>query len=189
MQSTKAKLEVGPFKFDFEGDDDAVTRKMEWAQPLIQAWLEKGPTTATIAAAPTKQEAPKATREETPATTETPTEENSEEQSQPINPSLSKIFKNGKRLTLLTRPTPDKALLLLMYGYKLIQKQDVVGSAQMALSFEETGITGVNRLIRVAKPLEQSGFISISGQKKGTRYVLTNAGIAEAEKILGEQPA
>lgn len=175
MLPTKAHIEVGPFKFDFEGDDEAVTKKIEMVQPLIQAWLAKGtsipPRESTTQQVPTKA----------PNGSQQIPEDNGID-----DPALARIFKRGKVLSLHTRPEPRKAFLLTLYGYKMIQNQDVIGAAQLVKSLTDTGIN-YGRVSRLAEPLEAERLINVSGQKKGTRYVLTNAGIAEAEKILQEE--
>src|SRR5690242_14098468 len=156
MQSSKAKLEVGPLKFDFEGDREDVDNKIEKIQPLIKAWLDKMVSQDVTVPSHLQNNIPKVQNVE-------PIPEQGNV-SVEVDPSLEKIFKKGKVVSLHTRPEPTKAFLLVLLGYRTLLNQEVVGSAQLAKSFDETGIT-YTRLSRVADPLAAGGFINIAGQK------------------------
>lgn len=102
---------------------------------------------------------------------------------------LSRIFdlRDDEIVTLKLLPNgPDgtaDAMLLLLYGYRRLKKQDHVLATELFRAAELSGVF----LRRPAKePVRNSRFVIRGGQRKGSHYSLNGAGVAMAKEIAAK---
>lgn len=110
---------------------------------------------------------------------------------------FAKAFKNHDEagfVSLEIQPDKNKerddrimdALLLLLYGFDKVLKQDKVPVSLLSKGLAESGMGKFNRLGFVTDPLQKKNLIIKSGVAKGSKYSLNNLGRAEAIRLLGE---
>ena len=80
------------------------------------------------------------------------------------------------------------AALLVMFGQKTSRNNDTVTASELRDGLEHSGYRFA-RVDRLMQPLCDEGLVIKIGTRKGTRYRLTNPGLAratsEAEKAIG----
>lgn len=102
--------------------------------------------------------------------------------------TISRVFIQDTRVGISLRVLPKTeyrdpdTLILLLYGFgKIMSVHDVLGGALID-SAKQSGIT-IDRVDKVF-PVSYADFYTKAGNRKGSRYGLTNRGIAKAEEIL-----
>jgi len=102
--------------------------------------------------------------------------------SQPTDASLDKIMKSENRVISLTvRPdSAETAVLLLLYGQKMLRQNDGVTGAEIMDGITATGGLSVQRADRLLEKLGRDGDVIVIGERRGKRYRLTNAGLLKA---------
>ena len=164
MDTCKLKIKVGPHEFEAEGPTDIV-------QEQFLAFKELAATAPTQASAgaPRSNEPPQPSRP-------TPSE---------IDDNLTEIMRVEDRVvSLLIKPdTVDAALLLLLYGQKVLRKNDAVTGAEMLDGVKATGGLAVTRVDKLLEKLATAGDVLVMGTRRAKRYRLTNAGLAKARTI------
>jgi hypothetical protein len=106
-------------------------------------------------------------------------------ETQVINERLDKIMHLSDRIVSLTaRPTSvDDAILLLLYGQKVLRQNDAVTGAEITQGVSTTGGLAINRADRLLDKLSNGGDVIVIGEHRSRRYRLTNAGFAKARQI------
>ena len=81
------------------------------------------------------------------------------------------------------RDTISEAMLLLLYGYRLLRNEEYVLATQLFRATERSGIP----LRRPVKGAVRNGpFVNRGGQKKGSHYSLNTQGLEMAKEIAKE---
>ena len=92
-------------------------------------------------------------------------------------------------VTLRVHPTGDTrdadAVLLLLYGYRVLRETDDVPVTKLTKSISMSGLRG-DRIDRLAGEHVRTNLIVKHGSGKGGKYVLTNTGRARAETLTEE---
>lgn len=102
---------------------------------------------------------------------------------------LARVFQaqpNGT-LGLLSLPASEHqdvdGLLLLLYGYRVLNDEMTVLADQLLASARLSGLRGVTRIDRPLAPLVGE-FVTKAGYKRGSKYGLTLKGVARAQQVL-----
>src|SRR5262249_6585033 len=157
-----------------EGTEDSVRAQFQTFQELVKI-------------APAGIQSPEPLQPPTPPETVSQTEET----------SLPEIFNiDSSKQTVTLRVSPDKtgtkkeavgiATLLLLYGFRKCLAQDDLLGSRLADALRDSGVGPVDRIDRAADPLVANGMITRTGQRRGTKYRITNKGMTEAEKLSRE---
>jgi hypothetical protein len=95
---------------------------------------------------------------------------------------LDKIMRLDNRVVSLTvRPdSAETAVLLLLYGQKVMRQNDGVTGAEVMDGITATGGLSVARVDRLLEKLGRDGDVIVIGEHRGKRYRLTNSGLAKA---------
>jgi hypothetical protein len=102
-----------------------------------------------------------------------------------VNERLDKIMQLTDRVVSLTaRPNSgDDAILLLLYGQKILRQNDAVTGGEIVQGVDTTGGLAIGRVDRVLDKLSANGDVIIIGERRSRRYRLTNAGVAKARQV------
>jgi DNA-binding PadR family transcriptional regulator len=91
---------------------------------------------------------------------------------------------DGRIVSLTIRAdTPDDAVLLLLYGQKVLRENDSVTGGDIMEGLTATGGTSIGRVDRVLEKMGRDGDVIVIGERRGKRYRLTNAGLSRARQI------
>jgi hypothetical protein len=166
----RLKIKLGADEFEAEGPIHVVQSQFSAFKQLIEARAAAPP--AVVIPAPTSNgdSAPKANT--IPA----------------INERLDKIMQLSDRVISLTaRPdSPDSAVLLLLYGQKMLRQNDSVTGGEIVQGVTATGGLAIGRVDRLLDKLAKDGDVIVIGERRSRRYRLTNAGLAKARNIASE---
>jgi hypothetical protein len=160
----RIKVKIGNAEFEAEGGAEDVKAQYE----AFLALLKSSPSTHS------------------PPTTRDPEQERPDAASLD-DALLSRVFQTGKDgvVSLKVLPRSEQreadALLLLLFGYRRIQKVDNVFGTQLAKAARASGI-GVERIDRTLDT-HASLFIR-GGRRRGAKYTLNNQGVAAAERLV-----
>jgi len=90
----------------------------------------------------------------------------------------------GRTISLTVRPSSaEDAVLLLLYGQKVMRENDAVTGAEVMDGITATGGLAVLRVDRLLEKLARLGDVIVIGEHRAKRYRLTNAGIAKGRQI------
>jgi hypothetical protein len=108
-----------------------------------------------------------------------------------IDTALPKIMKVEDRVISLTaRPgTAAEAVLLVLYGQKILRENDAVTGAEVMDGITATGGFSILRVDRLLENMGRNGDVIVIGEHRAKRYRLTNTGIARARQIAVEMIA
>jgi hypothetical protein len=168
MDNYKLRIKIGNNEFEAEGPKEAVMTQFEAFKELVSGLLSALP--------------PKKLTENGSPPADIPAKGN-------VDRDLDVLFRTDKDLvSLRIMPTKGKrhimdAVLLSIYGHKFLLKQDEVLGTQLKASLRQSGIIA-ERIDRKIESDIKEGLILTSGYKKGTKYRLTNKGMADAEKLI-----
>jgi hypothetical protein len=170
--TTRLKMKIGEHEFDAEGSDDSVREQ-------FKAWQELVKLAAAAPAAPPKKN-----------------EQTSDNQSPALLPkdtividsNLQKIMRmEGRTVSLTAQLTSvHDALLILIYGQKMLRNNDAVTGAELIMGISATGGFSIGRLDRILDKLSLDGDLTTFGERRGKKYRLTNTGIAKARAVASE---
>jgi hypothetical protein len=162
VEAYRLKLKVGEHEFEAEGPEEAVTRQFE-------AWKE------LIAAAPRQKDV-------TPAMNG-----KQEENQEGASLALDKILRSEGRVVSLTAlPTNEQeAALLVLLGQRHYRTNESVTGSEVMDGMQLSGYR-LGRVDRMLDGLASDGFVIRTGQHRGTRYRLSNTGLARAQAIARE---
>jgi hypothetical protein len=167
--SYRLKIKLGADEFEAEGPIQVVQSQFAAFKELVEARARVAATQPAVvipAPAPTVEATQKP---EAPAITE----------------RLDKIMQLSDRIVSLTaRPnSTDDAVLLLLYGQKMLRQNDAVTGSEIIQGANATGGLAIVRADRVLDKLSANGDVIIIGEHRSRRYRLTNAGFAKARQI------
>lgn len=175
MEPFRLKLKVGVHEFEAEGTEESVKEQLAVWRELISS---PGPSAPTLASPP-----PQASPPPPPADAgETPEADSFREDRR----QFSKIFKHDGRVVSLTvlpkgpQSTPD-ALLLILFGQYVFNGPEPVSGQTISDGLAMSGVP-VPRVDRAWGPHLGSNVLA-SGVRRGTRYRLSNTGLAKAREI------
>jgi len=109
---------------------------------------------------------------------------------------LTQIFALHEDGAVMLKLLPDghdkeaDALLLLLYGYRLLKREECVMATHLFRAAEKSGIC-LRRPVNLS--VRNSRFVIRNGQRKGSNYALNSHGLAMAKeitaRILDREPA
>jgi hypothetical protein len=108
-----------------------------------------------------------------------------------VDGKLEKIMTLENRVVSLTvrADSADEAILLLLYGQKILRGNDAVTGAEVMDGIAATGGLAVVRADRFLDKLAKSGDVIVIGEHRSRRYRLTNAGLAKARQSASHKLA
>ncbi len=168
MQETETlKIKIGPHEFEATGSPESVREKFEAFKELVTTFSNSLMTRAKE----TIGKVMDATAEILTAPEE-----------------LSKIMNvNGREVSLTARPQNlVDAILLLVFGQKMLRQNDAVTGAEIISGLNTTGGYSFKRIDGVLEKLAQDGDLLIFGEHRGKKYRLTNTGLAKARAIAAD---
>lgn len=164
MAEYRLRMKIGNNEFEAEGDAQTVNDQFAAFKELVSR-------------APVATEPP-----ETNEPIRQPESQNGEL-------ALDKIMKaDGRVVSLLVRPTRNEdACLLILLGQRHYRKSDRVTGGEIKDGLKVSG-RSIERPDRILDRLAASdqGLVLTSGERKGRRYRLTNAGLARAQIVARE---
>lgn len=101
-----------------------------------------------------------------------------------IDGDLDKIMRVEGRVVSLTVPPQDvgEALLLILYGQKILRGVDQVTGSEVIDGLTATGGFSPSRVDRLLDGMGKQGDVIVSGERRGKRYRLTNTGLSTARQ-------
>jgi hypothetical protein len=105
-----------------------------------------------------------------------------------VDTQLPKIMRaEGRVISLTVRAkTVDDAVLLILYGQKVLRDNDAITGGEVMEGLTATGGTSVGRVDRLLEKLGRDGDAIVIGERRGKRYRLTNAGITKARQLASD---
>ncbi len=105
-----------------------------------------------------------------------------------VDSALTKIMRLENRSVSLTAQLTSvhDALLLMLFGQKILRNNDAVTGAELMTGLSSTGGFSVGRLDRILDKLSLDGDVTTFGERRGKKYRLTNTGVAKARAIAGD---
>ena len=164
---SRVKMKIGEHEIEAEGAPDLVREQ-------FQAWQELVKLAYTA-----PQVAPNPPADISPAPTEKP------DGTPTVDSELPKILRLDNRVVSLTArlASVHEAVLVMMYGQKVLRNNDSVTGAELTSGLSATGGFSVDRLDRYLNKLAEDGDVMAFGERRGKKYRLTNTGIAKARAI------
>ncbi len=177
MDTNRLKMKIGVNEFEAEGDPDVVKAQ-------LQAFME-----LVALAGATKPEPPRVDEPPPPALPFPPLSNHDGQKPDPsaIDSMLGKIMKVEGRVVSLTvrAPTIDDAVLLILYGHKMLRSTEAVGGFEVMQGLTTTG-QRVDRVDRVLDKAGREGLVIIIGERRSRRYRIANPGITRARQVAGD---
>lgn len=169
----RLKIKVGPHEFEAEGSPEDVREQFQAFKEMIAIVPLSSPPNPQI---PLTQD--QSREDSTPEKADVPSGEL----------SLSKIMKvEGRTVSLTVRPkTLVDGILLILLGQKSLRQNDSVTGAEVLDGLKTTGGLAFGRIDRVMENIGKDGDIIVTGENRGKRYRMTNAGVAKARRIASE---
>ena len=168
--SHKLKIKIGQHEFEAEGTAEAVQQQFEAFKELM--------ATASSNLSPGQgQAAPQPATNLQAEVTATLSSNAS-----PL--PLSKIMRVEGRVVSLTVPPddPDDAVLLILYGQRVLRQNDSVTGAEVMDGMTSTGGFSIARVDKLLASLAVLGEVIVIGEHRAKRYRLTNTGNIRATK-------
>jgi hypothetical protein len=105
-----------------------------------------------------------------------------------IDSSLDKIMRVENRIISLTvRPrSVEDAVLLVLYGQKILRVHDSVTGAEVMSGITATGGIAVSRVDRLLEKMARDGDVIVVGEHRSKTYRLTNTGLAKARQLADD---
>jgi len=172
---TRLKTKIGEHEIEIEGSP-------EYVREQYQAWQELVKLTITKAApSPDKPEQKNNSGSEQQTSNRKP-------DFTAVDADLTKIMRVDTRYVSLTARVASvhDAVLLLLYGQKLLRSNDAVTGTELLSGLDTTGGYAVPRLDRILDKLALDGDVTSFGERRGKKYRLTNTGMAKARAIASE---
>lgn len=169
------KVKIGPYEFEATGPVQVVQAQFAAFKELVGV-----ASTLPTPAAPQGREAEQPFGSDQPETRKV--------DSTTPDSRLDKIMRlDGRTVSLTARPdTADTAVLLLLYGQKVLRSNDSVTGAEIIDGITSTGGLQVSRADRILDRLGEAGDVIVIGERRGRRYRLTNAGLAKARQAAND---
>lgn len=172
----RLKIKLGMHEFEAEGPVQVVQAQFAAFKELVAVLPTMPPPPMTSA----------------PTATERPQMESADTDRAPAKPDvdakLDKIMKLENRTVSLTaRPdSPENAVLLMLYGQKILRANDAVTGAEVMQGIANTGGLQIPRADRMLDKLSGNGDVIVIGERRSRRYRLTNAGLAKARQAAND---
>jgi hypothetical protein len=165
---TRLKMKVGDHEFDAEGSADSVREQ-------FQAWQELVKMAAVAPVAQAQKQEP---------TGDTPPQPKQESNAIDAN-LLGRVMRWENRTVSLTAQLTSvhDAILLMLYGQKIIRNNEAVTGSELLSGLGATGGFAVGRIDRFLDKLALDGDVTTFGERRGKKYRLTNTGTAKARAI------
>lgn len=171
MNTYKLRIKIGSNEFEAEGDKESVMAQFDIFKELVSRDFPQVTPPINEISDPTIQNG---------TANKTSTEN-----------ALEFLFNNDVKrhiISLKVMPAKGKrhimdAVLLTLLGYKLIRNEEQILGTQIKASLRQSGIIQ-DRIDRKIEGDIKEGLILKSGLKKGSKYMLTNKGVAEAEYLM-----
>lgn len=166
----RIKIKIGQHEFEAEGPSDVVSEQFKIFNELVASFP------STPAAQP---------QNDTHKLDEPATIQPGRPDLPSIDAALGKIMKLDNRIVSLTvrAETVEDAVLLLLYGQKMMRESDSVTGGEVLDGLKATGGTSVSRVDRVLEKMGRDGDVIVIGERRGKRYRLTNAGLTRGRQI------
>jgi hypothetical protein len=178
---SRTRLKIGVHELEVEGPTIVVQEQVkkflelvatlppEQVSPPVTVPTESKPMTATIA---------------TPSPVVSP----SAVSIHSADVNLDKIMRVDNRVISLTaRPdNAESAILLLLYGQKMLRQNDGVTGAEVMEGITATGGLDVPRVDRLLEKMGRDGDVIVIGERRGKRYRLTNTGLTKARSVASQ---
>ncbi len=165
--NARLKIKVGPHEFEATGPAEVVQAQFEAFKQLI----------AMAPAAPSAVVAPPnggngMTPKLDPGVTDS---------------ALDKIMKVDNRIVSFTVPpkSAEDALLLLLYGQKVLRANEAVSGTEVVEGLATTGVLA-RRPDRLLEKTASAGDVIVLGTRRAKRYRLTNVGLAKARQLAND---
>jgi hypothetical protein len=171
MESHRVKIKIGDFEFESEGPPDVVQAQFQAFQQMISS-------------VPSRPVAP---HEPNPG--ETGAEGTADKQPAPqVDATLPKIMRiQGRVVSLTARPKGvDDAVLLLLYGQKILRDNESVTGGEIVDGLTITGGMNGERSDRLMERAVKNGDVISIGERRAKRYRLNNTGVAKARQIASD---
>lgn len=171
----RLKLKIGQHEFEAEGDPQVVHEQFQAFRELIAAMGNQTPAPPPVTLATSSPAA------ETPSSPATP-------EGRVEIVQFDKIMREDGRIVSLTirPPNADVAVLLLLYGQKMMRSNDSVSGAEIMDGLTATGGLSVQRVDKLIEKLGRQGDVIIFGEHRAKRYRLTNAGLSKARQFASD---
>lgn len=169
----RQKLKIGPHEFEAEGPVTVVQDQVKRFLDLIASL----PKDAMTVPAPVAEVVSNSVSVQIP---KPPVPE--------ADTSLDKIMRlDGRVISLTVRPrNAADAVLLLLYGQKILRSNDAVTGGEVMEGITSTGGLAVARVDRLLEKLARDGDVIVVGEHRSKTYRLTNAGLAKARQIAAD---
>lgn len=167
----RLKIKIGTHEFEAEGPVQVVQAQFAVFKELVSSSAANVPAATAVATSSVSQS------------------QQEIKQEPEIDGRLDKIMRLDNRTISLTVPaeTPEEAILLLLYGQKILRKNDSVTGAEVIDGIKATGGLAVNRADRHLDKLGDSGDVIVIGERRSRRYRLTNTGLAKARQVANNK--
>jgi hypothetical protein len=168
----RLKMKVGLNEFEAEGTEEWLQKQLE----AFQALVSSAPNPATYPQF--NFDAPVDSGIVAESKVDTPFDEQ----------QLSKIMKLDGRVVSLTAPPKelDAAILLLIYGQKVLRGVDLPNGTAIMDGLSATGGMAITRIDRILERLGENGDLIVTGERRSKRYRLTNVGLVKVRQIARE---
>jgi hypothetical protein len=163
----RLKIKIGNHEFEAEGEASVVQRQFEAFKELVASAPKPYPQTTNVA--------PPVSGTISDTKNDASLNEN----------DLAKIMDSDGRVISLTvrANSVDDAVLLLIFGQKIMNGNELVGGGEIMDGITATGGFAVSRVDRLLEKMGDSGDLIVMGERRSKRYRLTNAGLAKARQI------
>jgi len=171
--SYRLKIKVGEHEFEAEGSREDVREQFQAFKEIIMAMpTAAAPNPQTSAAQQQNRVEPPADKLDVP----------------PAELPLNKIMKtDGRMISLTVRPrTVEDGILLILLGQKVLRQSDSVTGGEIIDGLKTTGGLTFDRIDRTMERIGKAGDIIVTGENRGKRYRMTNAGVAKARQIAAD---
>jgi hypothetical protein len=171
--SYRLKIKVGLHEFEAEGDRDTVQEQFKLWKELISITPTPPPPQPQIEPRPYELQPLPPPPKLDLAFTDT---------------ALDKIMKVDNRIVSMTiRPkTIEDAILLLLYGQKILRANDSVTGSEILDGLTATGGLSFGRIDRLLEKAGETGDAIVTGERRSKRYRLTNAGMSKARQLASD---
>ncbi|MBA3355288.1 MAG: hypothetical protein H0U18_04985 [Pyrinomonadaceae bacterium] len=175
MESQKLRIKIGEHEFEAEGPAEQVAAQFEAWKELV-ASLPKDTNGSHAPRTPSGRLPKNVTEVQTPDGFAVPWD-------------VFEVDEKRKLVTLKVLPTGEDreavALLLLLFGHRKTFEQQEVLATRLIEAMQVSGFKQV-RVDRTLAKFVNAGLVLNSGQRKGSKYRLTNTGYARAEEEARE---
>lgn len=166
----RLKIKVGEHIFEAEGPPESVREQFQAFRELIASIPQVKVTNPQIL---TNLE---------PNRVEVAQENQNETVNESTLPRIMRV--NTRTVSLTVRPKSlEDAIVLIMFGQKVLRQSDSVTGGEIIDGLRATGGLAFGRIDRLLEKIGKDGDIIVTGENRGKRYRMTNAGLAKARQI------